>query len=100
MKKSTSDQSNQQNSDQNKPQRKLRKTFSLFTDIIEAEAKSKNITVEEVMENMRRQCVITLIPHEEVMRELIGPDGDKEADEVTDISSAEKSESEDEQGKI
>jgi hypothetical protein len=95
MNNATSDQSDQTKADQNKKQIKPRKTFRLFTSIIEAEARSKSITVEEVMKNMRGQYAGTLIPHEEVMRVLLGANWKVKSEEELDELVSEESEIED-----
>ena len=70
MSNSTSSQPSQDHNNQNERQLKQVKNFSFYYDILLPKAKSRNITVEELMKDMRSQSLVTFIPHEEVMEEI------------------------------
>ena len=67
-----SDETNKKPTENNEKKSGLRKNFPGFAQLLKWEAESKGLTLEELDENMQRQCAITLRPHDQVMKEILG----------------------------
>lgn len=77
----------------------LSRNFPGFAQILQWQAETKGITLEELEENMRQVCAITMRPHDQVMKEILGEVDWTEEEEISTESQDGDADSEENQEK-